>query len=141
MTAPLTLDLPCDASAVAEAKRRVIAFLATEPRAEELAPLLAVVLDEVLSNILSYAHPDGAAGHRITLAARIEDDTLHLLVGDDGVAFDPLALPAPDTELALEDRAVGGLGIMLVQEMMDRVAYRREGGRNLLELGKALPPA
>ena len=40
----------------------------------------------------------------------------------------------PDTDAALDDRPVGGLGVHLVREMMDEVSYRYEDGRNRLLL-------
>ena len=57
---------------------------------------------------------------------------------DDGASGrDPTAAATPDTSLGLEDRKVGGLGIYLVREMMDRVDYQRRGERNHLEFSKA----
>ena len=60
--------------------------------------------------------------------------------GDDGPAFDPLAAQAPDTTLGLDERPVGGLGLMLVRRLMDDVAYERRDGRNHLRLRRRLVP-
>jgi serine/threonine-protein kinase RsbW len=59
-------------------------------------------------------------------------------VEDDGLAFNPLEMLAPDTKQPLEERPVGGLGIHLVRTLMDEVAYRRQNGRNLLVLKKEI---
>jgi anti-sigma regulatory factor (Ser/Thr protein kinase) len=43
-----------------------------------------------------------------------------------------LGKETPDTELSLEERKIGGLGIHLVREMMDRVSYRRRIDKNVI---------
>ena len=37
-----------------------------------------------------------------------------------------------------EERAIGGLGIFIVNQIMDNVSYRRENGQNILMLTKRL---
>ena len=38
----------------------------------------------------------------------------------------------PDLSRGLADRPIGGLGVFLVRSMVDSIAYRREGDRNIL---------
>jgi len=40
----------------------------------------------------------------------------------------------PDTGLPLEDREIGGLGILMASEMADEIIYSRDGNRNRLVL-------
>jgi anti-sigma regulatory factor (Ser/Thr protein kinase) len=40
----------------------------------------------------------------------------------------------PETNVSLEERQVGGLGIFLVRQMTERAEYRREGATNVLTL-------
>ncbi len=61
---------------------------------------------------------------------------MRLVVSDDGVEFDPLSLPAPDTTLGAEERKVGGLGIFVVRKTMSSVTYKRRNGRNILSMRK-----
>jgi anti-anti-sigma factor len=61
-----------------------------------------------------------------------------LTVSDDGVPFDPLAVPSPDTSRPLEERTVGGLGIHLVRHLVDQMTYERRGDRNVLTLVKTI---
>jgi len=56
---------------------------------------------------------------------------------DNGRAFDPTAAPDPDLTLSLEQRTPGGLGILLMRNVMDRLHYRHEAGSNMLRLEKA----
>jgi serine/threonine-protein kinase RsbW len=103
---------------------------------------LQVSLDEVLSNIISYAFADTAT-HEIVIQLRIADGALHAVIEDDGAPFNPLAAPLADVETDLAKRAVGGLGIRFIRALNDEVRYERAGNRNRLSLRRnlSLPPA
>jgi sigma-B regulation protein RsbU (phosphoserine phosphatase) len=62
--------------------------------------------------------------------------TLKTIITDSGVAFDPTAKEKADTTLSAEDRQIGGLGILLVREIMDSVNYERINKQNILTLTK-----
>ena len=142
MTERLSLRIPCDRSAVAGLVEAVGRFLAGRPLPPDLLPNISVVLDEVVSNIASHAHPGGGGGERaIDVDVEFRAGELRVTVSDDGVAFDPTRAAAPDTSLGIDERAVGGLGLLLVTRLMDSVAYERSDGRNRLRLTKALPGA
>ena len=64
--------------------------------------------------------------------------TLKTIITDSGVAFDPTAKEKADTTLSAEDRQIGGLGILLVREIMDTINYERQDGKNALTLIKQL---
>jgi anti-sigma regulatory factor (Ser/Thr protein kinase) len=57
---------------------------------------------------------------------------------DDGRAFDPTtaALPAPVRRL--EEAPDGGRGLVLLRRLASGLDYRRDGGRNRLEVSIAL---
>lgn len=95
-------------------------------------------LEEILTNTLSCAFPDGGS-HEVAVNLVVADWDLSLEVVDDGIPFDPLhEAPEPDVDAAIADRAVGGLGIHLVKSLMDQVRYRRAGDHNHLEMVKHL---
>jgi serine/threonine-protein kinase RsbW len=98
-----------------------------------------VVLDEVLSNILKYAYSDDAA-HEIHVELSATDAALEIGIEDDGDAFDPFAVPAPDLSLPLAERAIGGLGLHFVRNLVDEIKYQRENNHNYLFLKKKLKP-
>ena len=57
---------------------------------------------------------------------------------DSGVPFDPTAKEKADTTLPAEERQIGGLGILLVRELMDSINYERNQGKNVLTLVKKI---
>ena len=92
-----------------------------------------LVLDELSVNIVNYGGE--ASVIEVSLAADAEE--VRVEISDDGRPFDPLNDAAePDLDAPLEQRAIGGLGIHLVREMMDELYYRREDGKNRLAMVK-----
>ena len=96
-----------------------------------------LALDEVVTNVIRYAHDDGRQ-HPIVVRLALEQGVLTAQVEDDGRAFNPLDAPVPDIGAGIDDRPIGGLGIHLVRSVMTSVEYRREDGRNVLTMKKRL---
>lgn len=94
-----------------------------------------LALEEILTNVISYAYDDSKE-HQIIVCLLVEQGELTVKVEDDGRPFNPLEVPEPDIQKPLEERPIGGLGIHLVRNLMDRLEYRRHNGRNLLIMRK-----
>ena len=96
-----------------------------------------VALDEVLTNIISYAYADDRI-HQIRVRLTVASDVFEAEVEDDGQPFNPLTVPSPNLGASLRERSVGGLGIHFVKGLMSDVAYARIDDRNRLILKKRL---
>jgi len=105
------------------------------PPAEVLAFELA--LEEVFMNVVMHGTTAGAL-RLVEVSLALTGDGLTMTVEDDGPGFDPLSVPTPDVTVSLADRRVGGLGVLLVRQMMDAVSYARVAGRNQLRMTKHL---
>ena len=46
----------------------------------------------------------------------------------------PIQKEKADVSLTAEERPIGGLGLLLVRELMDSINYEREGNSNVLTL-------
>ena len=96
---------------------------------------LELLIEEVFVNIYRYSYPEQAPGS-ITVTYTIPNaGELSVEVRDQGIEFDPLAAPAPDLTLSLEQRPIGGLGILLLKTLAGSLSYRREQGWNRLRFG------
>ncbi len=95
---------------------------------------LALVLEELTVNVMHYAYPEdpGALEVQCLLEEHSGLPSFCVQLRDWGKPFNPLSGATPDTELSLEDRPVGGLGIFLAREMADRIRYERESESNVL---------
>jgi PAS domain S-box-containing protein len=98
---------------------------------------MRLVIDELLNNVVSYAFEDNSE-HAIAIEMHLSSDRLDISISDDGKPFNPFEQASPDTNAALEDRDIGGLGIHLVKNIMNKVSYRRTSGENVVRLTKHL---
>ena len=132
---PETLDetIPNDAQALAALAERVGAFLESRDVAPATAYATSLALEEMATNIIKYGYDDSGR-HEIHVRLAAGPDGVRLLLEDDGHPFDPLAAPAPNTDLPLSERGIGGLGIHLVRKTVREMTYARVGGRNRLEI-------
>jgi anti-sigma regulatory factor (Ser/Thr protein kinase) len=96
---------------------------------------ISIAVEEIFVNIAQYAYKDrGGKGSAVIRIHFAEDRQLRLVFEDEGVAFNPLEIPAPDTEAPLDERKIGGLGIFLTRQWMDTASYERRDGKNVLTL-------
>ena len=102
-----------------------------------LAMSLNLALEEAVTNVVLYAYPEGAEGF-VEIDILLEAHYMEFTVIDSGVAFDPTAKPDPDLTLGVEERPIGGLGIFLVKQIMDKVLYERKNDRNYLRMIKKI---
>lgn len=100
---------------------------------------LNLVLEEWLVNVVSYAFENGDdTVHEIELRLWQGEDEIKLEIIDDGIAFDPVKKADPDTTLPIEEREIGGLGIMFIKSSVDEFTYARENDLNIVTMIKKL---
>lgn len=114
------------------------ALMASEdmPISEDLQFKLRLCIEEVVENIVSYAY-DGGNGW-VEVGTQLDDNTLTITLKDEGFPFNPLEKQDPDITLSAEERQIGGLGIFLCKQMMDKLEYERIDGCNLFKMTKHL---
>jgi len=135
----LALELSSELDAIERATRLFDAFAAAHRVPDATRRTLDIALDDLLNNIISYAY-DGQPDHVIDVRVELSQGALVASFADDGPAFDPFAMAAPDTELDLDERDIGGLGVHLVKTMMDDARYERRDGRNVVTVTKHFQP-
>jgi serine/threonine-protein kinase RsbW len=96
---------------------------------------LQVVLDEVLSNVIKYAWPEGGP-HELRVRISVRGGTVEVLVIDDGRPFDPLVQPPPELLPPGRRPQPGGVGIHMIRQLVDGFEYSRADGYNQVTLSK-----
>lgn len=99
---------------------------------EDIRRKIDVALDEIVSNIIDYAYPEG--GGQILVDYCVSASEAIIVIKDSGIPFDPVKNVAPDLSKAGEN---GGFGIFLTMTLMDSVTYERKEGLNVLTIVKA----
>ena len=98
---------------------------------------LQLVIEEMMTNVIFYAYPEGTSAD-ITLTAESDGKELTFVLSDTGKPFDPTAKEDADTEINPMDREQGGMGILIVKNIMNEVSYKRLGDMNQLTMKKKL---
>ena len=99
---------------------------------EECFGNVDLVVEEIFVNIVRYAYPDGKDGVVEISDSLCKPGLLSIEISDHGAAYNPLTLREPNLPASLNERAVGGLGILLVRQLTKALHYNRDGEWNRL---------
>jgi anti-sigma regulatory factor (Ser/Thr protein kinase) len=130
-----TISITNENGQVAEAIGRMEKFRELNGIDEEAFAGVDLAVDEILTNVISYAFRDGGS-HRIDLDLDFSGERLLIEIRDDGVPFNPLDIPPPMLDAEVGEREIGGLGMHFVRNIADEITYRREANWNILSLSK-----
>lgn len=97
---------------------------------------IAVVIDEVFSNIAKYAYPEGCGDATILVESVNAPAGMRMTFIDRGLYYDPLQKEDPDITLGISERQVGGLGVLMIKKLMDDIRYEYKDGQNRLTIVK-----
>ena len=89
-------------------------------------------MDEACTNVIEHAY-EGMNGGEIECTCDTDDKNLTIIIHDHGKPFDPASIALPNLDADLESRPVGGLGVFLMNKLMDEVRFEPMG-----ESGNAL---
>jgi serine/threonine-protein kinase RsbW len=103
----------------------------------ELQMNLNLVMEEMVSNVIFYAYPEGKTAD-IELVAESDGKELTFVLSDKGKEFDPTAKTDVDPNKNPAERDIGGMGIYIVKNIMNQVTYQRLEGKNLLTMKKEI---
>ena len=97
---------------------------------------IAVVIDEVFSNIAQYAYPNGGGDVTVCVESLAQPAGMSMTFIDKGLYYDPLQKEDPDITLGINERQVGGLGVFMIKKLMDDIRYEYKDEQNILTIRK-----
>ena len=98
---------------------------------------LILAVEEVCANMIIHSHscdPDTF----IHLKTEMSDDSITFEITDSGQGFNLLEYREPELEEVVKTKRKGGLGIMLVKKIMDKIEFETNGFQNTCRLIKNL---
>lgn len=99
---------------------------------------ILIAVEEIYVNIAHYAYGGEAGEVIVRMEVSQNPKVCRVVFRDEGIPYNPLEREDPDINLSVENRAIGGLGIYMIKQSMDRVEYRCENGVNMLLIEKRL---
>ncbi len=129
------LQVGAELAAISDATAWLGALGAREGWPDALRFGLELSVEEALTNVISYgfAAVDHAPQIRLEVYRQPHGRVAVRLI-DNGIAFDPTGLPEPDPAASIEEARIGGHGVQLMRHFLERLSYRRKGGKNELTL-------
>jgi len=98
---------------------------------------IELAVDEACTNVIRHAYDPNHRRKDIDIDIAVDGKKMTILVIDHGKGFDPAAVPHPDMKEYLSHYRVGGLGIFLMETLMDEVDFDiKPGVRNRVKLVK-----
>ena len=95
---------------------------------------IVLLVEELFVNSINHGY-GGDSDHPVWLTLRVDSEECHLLYEDCAPAYDPFSsVDTASTQGELDQRRIGGLGIVLLVEFSTQHDYRRDGDRNVIEL-------
>ena len=129
-----SITLPNDIATISQLSEFVETVCEEKGLDMALTMNLNLALEEAVVNVMSYAYPDSQGDVKVDII--IDDQKVVSILTDSGIPFDPTQKGDVDTTLPAEERPIGGLGIHLVKQIMDKVSYQYVDNQNILTLEK-----
>ena len=138
--AELKLAIRNDVLELEDVYAQVADFLAAHSTPERTSYVVNLALEELVVNVIRYAYAD-LDEHLIDIGLRLADQHFILVIEDDGRPFDPREALSPALSPSLDqeededlDFEVGGLGLILVFDLVDVLKYERVEKKNRAEV-------
>jgi serine/threonine-protein kinase RsbW len=95
---------------------------------------LCLAVDEIATNVIRHGYEEaGITNGKFNLIIEKGDNKLVVTIADTGAPFNPLEHILPteeDLNIPLEDRPIGGLGVMMARQSVDEFNYEFSGNHN-----------
>ncbi|MFA5238064.1 MAG: ATP-binding protein [Methanoregula sp.] len=130
----LDIVIPAQTDEIDRVTEDIEGILSAQEFSAEAILDVRLALEEIIVNIINHGYrgKEGSIGIR----CKASPEQVSLEISDSAPAFNPLSVPEPDITLGIEERRIGGLGILFVRRVMDIVTYRYKNHRNVLTLVK-----
>ena len=130
-----SVEVPAELERLAEVR----AFVRREAQrcgaSDEAVDDLVQAVDELVTNVIEHGY--GLAPGTVEVELQDVDGSCIIRIRDTAPPFDPTAHPEPRTDLPLEQRPLGGMGVHLARTLTDGMRHRMlPGGGNEVTLEK-----
>lgn len=134
------ITLPAELIQLEKALEFIRAIIASAACPMEIEQAIELVVEEIFVNIARYAYPETEPGE-VRIGCKLDQTSkpsrLMIAFADRGKPYNPLEHPDPDITAPIEERQIGGLGILMVKRIMDTVQYEYVHGWNRLVIMKS----
>ncbi len=96
--------------------------------------MMILAVDEICANVI--IHASHSNNQSLEIRIKEETDGIVFEIANEGNAFDINAYQAPELEDIVKNKRKGGLGLILVKKIMDKIEFRKENNHTVCRLFK-----
>ena len=132
------LDISCSKSNLTGIRVFVADVLKKHDYPEVEAHKLVLAVDEVCANLIIHAN-DCNPKESLSLTVDYKDHhSITFEIKDHGIGFDMSKYHEPSLKELVDSKRKGGLGLMLVKRIMDKIEFKSEKNSNICRLIKLM---
>ena len=121
----MTLTFSAVSDNEAFARNAVAAFcVGLDPTIDQLNAIKTAV-SEAVTNSIVHAYPNGAGDKFVTVRTTIEDNTVHIVVSDEGVGIDDVDKAMQPFYTTKPEQERSGMGFTVMESFMDELSVER----------------
>ncbi len=135
------ISVPCQKSNLQRIRTFVIEVLREQQLSELEVHAMVLAVDEVCANMMIHSNkcsPDHSI--EVEVITKSKHKVVFNII-DHGHAFDITKHPDPDINEIIRKKKKGGIGLMLVKRIMDKIDFIHKDGFSIVRLTKNLHPA
>ncbi len=131
------LKLYCDTTRLTDLRLFLNGILQNTPLTEIEQHQVTLAVDEVCANLIIHSH---ACNPNEYIHVQVEKDNglLKIEIRDQGDGFNIIEYKEPEITQVKKTKRKGGLGIILVKRIMDKIEFEKSDGQNTCRLFKNL---
>jgi serine/threonine-protein kinase RsbW len=131
------LRLYCDTAQLSDLRQFLEAILKKTSLSENEQHQVILAVEEVCANLIIHSH-DCNSRDFIELNVHFLNNKIVFEILDYGKGFNILEYQEPEIAEVIKSKRKGGLGIMLVKRIMDKIEFESFGNKNICRLYKNL---
>lgn len=132
------LRIACSRAHLQQVRDFVRNYLSARQLSEKTVNQVVLAVDEVVANFIIHANGEDESQF-LDLRLELDDYDLNVEITDNGdTIFQPGPHKAPDLRAYIQEGRKGGMGMTLVNRLMDRVEFFTRGNHTVCHLSKHL---
>lgn len=96
---------------------------------------IQLAVDEAYTNIIKHAYKNDS-NQQVTINLEFDDEKMVVTLTDHGIGFDAEKYKRPNLKRQIAKKKRGGMGVYLIQKLMDEVSYHAKNQKNVLRMCK-----
>lgn len=128
----------CDTKNLSLLRKFVSNVLSQNSIPEATIKLIVLAVDEVCANrIIHTPLSSKKDAIKVSVSPVFNDNELLVEIKDNGACFDISSYDTPDIKQVIKEKKMGGMGLILVKRIMDRIHVEQIGEENVCRLYKS----